>query len=72
MYYDLIAGDVNATSDLANFSLPAAVSADGFGLVVDPANGDIALAVPEPGTLALLGVGLMSLLTLAWRRRRAG
>ena len=28
--------------------------------------------VPEPSTLALLGAGLMSLLTLAGRRRKAG
>ena len=70
IYYDLIAGDANAATDLANFNL---VGASGFTLAVDPANGDIALtAVPEPGTLALLGAGLMSLLGFAWRRRKAG
>ena len=70
IYYDLIAGDASASSDLANFSL---VGANGFHLAVDPANGDIAVAaVPEPGTLALLGDGLLSLLGVAWRRRKAG
>ncbi|MFZ1937160.1 MAG: PEP-CTERM sorting domain-containing protein, partial [Thermoguttaceae bacterium] len=29
-----------------------------------------ATAVPEPGTLALLAAGLMSLLAFAWRKRR--
>ena len=29
-------------------------------------------AVPEPGTFALFGAGLMSLLGFAWRRRKAG
>ena len=55
VYYDLIAGDSNAASDLANFTL---VGASGFTLAVDPNHaGDIALtAVPEPGTLMLLGV----------------
>jgi DNA-binding beta-propeller fold protein YncE len=38
-------------------------------------NGDTDLrvySVPEPGTLALLGIGAMSLLAYAWRRRQAG
>ena len=70
LYYDLIAGDANYATDVANFTL---VGASAFTVAVDPANNDIALtAVPEPGTLALFGAGLMSLLGLAWRRRNAG
>ena len=51
IYYDLIAGDASAASDLGHFNL---AGASGFHLAVDPANGDIAVAaVPnrEPWVL---------------------
>ena len=67
-YCDLIAGDVNAATDVSNFQ----VKGDFYPVVFDSITGDIAVAVPEPGTLALLGAGLMSLLGFAWRRRKAG
>ena len=67
-YCDLIAGDTNAASDVSNFH----VAGNFYPVVFDPNTGDIAVAVPEPGTLALLGAGLMSLLGFAWRRRKAG
>ena len=70
--YELIAGDIG-TPDLGNFILPTAPVGERYSLAVVSGNIDLVVAaVPEPGTLALLGAGLMSLLTLAWRRRKAG
>ncbi len=44
---------------------------DGFPASLDVQNNNLVLTVvPEPGTLALLGVGILVLLCCAWRRRR--
>ena len=73
--YDLITGNVTGFN-AANFMLPAvpdgAPAGETYALAVVGGAVDLVVAVPEPGTLALLGAGLMSLLGLAWRRRKAG
>ena len=51
-YCDLIAGDANAATDVSNFQ----VKGNFYPVVYDPNTGDIAVAVPEPGTLALLAL----------------
>jgi len=50
------AGDLNISQGYANFTV---TSFSGY-----------AVSVPEPSTLALLGMGAVGLLAYAWRRRR--
>ena len=50
-YCDLIADDTNAATDVSNFQ----VKGNFYPVVFDSITGDIAVAVPEPGTFALLG-----------------
>ena len=70
--YPLFAGNISGFN-AANFLLPAAPVGDTYSLQVISGGVDLVVAaVPEPGTLALLGAGLMSLLGFAWRRRKAG
>ena len=70
--YPLIADSVD-TITLSDFVLPAAPAGLTYGLINNGTTIDLTVAaVPEPGTLALLGAGLMSLLGIAWRRRKAG
>ena len=69
--YDLINGNY-AGAVLSNFDLPAAPAGETYKLVDTGTAIDLVVAtVPEPGTFALLGAGLMSLLGFAWRRRKA-
>ena len=70
--YELMTGNITGFN-AANFVLPTAPAGDTYSLQVVSGNVDLVVAaVPEPGTLALLGAGLMSLLGVAWRRRKAG
>ena len=70
--YPLFNGNISGFN-AANFSLPTAPAGDTYSLQVVSGGVDLVVAaVPEPGTLALLGAGLMSLLGVAWRRRKAG
>ena len=75
--YELITGSTIGstftTAQMAtDFSLPTAPAGVAYSLVVAGNNIDLVVAaVPEPGTWALLGVGLMSLLGYAWRRSKA-
>ena len=72
--YHLIAGSFG-TPDLSYFDLPTAPSGRAYALstAVDPGYIDlVVVAVPEPSTFVLLGVGAVGLLVFAWRRRRLG
>ena len=70
--YPLFNGNITGFN-AANFVLPTAPAGDTYSLQVVAGNVDLVVAaVPEPGTLALLSAGLMSLLGVAWRRRKAG
>ena len=69
--YELMTGNISGFNP-ADFVLPTAPAGDTYSLQVVSGNVDLVVAaVPEPGTLALLGAGLMSLLGIAWRRRKA-
>ena len=73
--YELIAGTLGTFTPIqlaTDFTLP---TVPGVTYTLSQVSGNIFLnvaAVPEPGTFALLGAGLMSLLGFAWRRRKAG
>ena len=70
--YPLFGGNIGGFEP-GRFLLPAAPTSDTYSLQVIAGNVDLVVAaVPEPGTLALLGAGLLSLLGVAWRRRNAG
>ena len=45
----------------------------GYGTIASggPIHAFLLTPIPEPSTLVLLGIGAMSLLAYAWRRRRA-
>ena len=66
--YDISISDITGGSALytagttGNLSFELASATCGNGVVYG--------SVPEPGTLALLAAGLMSLLAFAWRKRR--
>ena len=59
------------TPTLSDFVLPTAPAGVTYSLVNNGSSIDLIVAVPEPGTLALLGAGLFGLLGYAWRRRKA-
>ena len=62
--------DIASSSPVADAS-GSPVPALTTGVSMAPVEGGPA-PVPEPSALALLSAGLLSLLTLAWRRRKAG
>jgi len=66
--YDIING--TTTGNFSNLTLAPLPSGLSWDTSVLYSNGEIGV-VPEPSTLALLGVGALSLLAYAWRRRRS-
>ena len=70
--YELMTGNITGFN-AADFVLPTAPAGDTYSLQVVAGNVDLVVAaVPEPGTFALLGAGVLSLLGLAWRRKLVG
>ena len=64
-----IAGSFD-TSTLGNFDLPAAPTGEAYSLMMVGGDIDLVVAVPEPSTLVLLGVGALAFLGFARRKRR--
>ena len=69
--YRLI-GYGSLTGGLSDFTLPGAPPNTRYTLstTVDPGYIDLVVAVPEPSTLAFLGIAVMGLMGWAWRKRK--